>query len=69
VLLGLHVRPVGDHHGAAGGVGAVDRAVLLLETTDPGSIPDVAAWAQSTGNALLTQDKVGPVMRFWIRKS
>jgi tRNA 2-thiouridine synthesizing protein A len=44
-------------------------AVILLETTDPGSIPDVAAWAQSTGNALLTHDKVGPVMRFWIQKS
>jgi TusA-related sulfurtransferase len=44
-------------------------AVLLLETTDPGSIPDVAAWAQSSGNALLSQDRIGPVMRFWIRKS
>ena len=44
-------------------------AVLLLETTDPGSIPDVAAWARSSGNVLLSQDKIGPVMRFWIRKS
>ena len=44
-------------------------SVLLLETTDPGSIPDVAAWATSSGNTLLSQDKVGPVMRFWIRKS
>ena len=44
-------------------------AVILLETTDPGSIPDVAAWSQSTGNPILSQDKIGPVMRFWIRKS
>lgn len=44
-------------------------ALLLLETTDPGSVPDVAAWAQSSGNTILSQDKVGPVMRFWIRKS
>jgi len=44
-------------------------AVILLETTDPGSIPDVAAWSQSTGNPILSQDKTGPVMRFWIRKS
>jgi tRNA 2-thiouridine synthesizing protein A len=43
--------------------------VLLLETTDPGSIPDVAAWARSSGHVLLSQDKVGPVMRFWIQKS
>jgi tRNA 2-thiouridine synthesizing protein A len=44
-------------------------AVILLETTDPGSIPDMAAWSQSTGNPILSQDKIGPVMRFWIRKS
>jgi TusA-related sulfurtransferase len=43
--------------------------VLLLETTDPGSIPDVAAWSKSAGHAILSQDKVGPVMRFWIQKS
>jgi TusA-related sulfurtransferase len=44
-------------------------AVILLETTDPGSIPDVAAWSQSTGNPILSQDKNGAVMRFWIEKS
>jgi tRNA 2-thiouridine synthesizing protein A len=44
-------------------------AVILLETTDPGSIPDVAAWSQSTGNPILSQDKNGAVMRFWIQKS
>ena len=43
--------------------------VLLLETTDPGSIPDVAAWSRSTGHPILSQDKIGPVMRFWIEKS
>lgn len=43
--------------------------VLQLETTDPGSVPDVAAWAVSSGNRILSQDKVGPVMRFWIQKS
>jgi tRNA 2-thiouridine synthesizing protein A len=44
-------------------------AVILLETTDPGSIPDVAAWSQSTGNPILSQDKNGKVMRFWIEKA
>jgi tRNA 2-thiouridine synthesizing protein A len=43
--------------------------VLLLETTDPGSIPDVAAWSKSAGHPILSQDKVGAVMRFWIQKS
>lgn len=28
-LLGLDMRTVGHHHGAIGGIGAVDRAVLL----------------------------------------
>jgi tRNA 2-thiouridine synthesizing protein A len=43
--------------------------ILLLETTDPGSIPDVAAWSKSAGHPILSQDKVGRVMRFWIQKS
>ncbi len=43
--------------------------VVLLETTDPGSIPDVTAWAKQTGNALLAQDQIDKVMRFWIRKA
>jgi tRNA 2-thiouridine synthesizing protein A len=43
--------------------------VVLLEATDPGSIPDVTAWAKQTGHALLAHDRVGDVMRFWIRKA
>jgi tRNA 2-thiouridine synthesizing protein A len=43
--------------------------VLLLETTDPGSVPDMAAWSQTTGHPILSQDRNGPVMRFWIQKS
>lgn len=43
--------------------------VLLMEATDPGSIPDVAAWSKQTGNPIVAQDKVGDVMRFWIRKA
>lgn len=38
--------------------------VVLLEATDPGSIPDVPAWARSTGNALLAQETADKVMRF-----
>ncbi len=43
--------------------------VVLLEATDPGSIPDVTAWAKQTGNGLVAQEQVGNVMRFWIRKA
>lgn len=43
--------------------------VILLEATDPGAVPDVVAWSKNTGHPILSQDKVGPVMRFWIQKS
>jgi len=45
------------------------QEILLLEATDPGSVPDVAAWSKTTGNLVLHQDRVGKVMRFWIQKS
>ncbi len=43
--------------------------VVLMEATDPGSIPDVTAWAKQTGNVLVAHDQTGNVMRFWIRRS
>jgi len=43
--------------------------VLLLEATDPGSVPDVTAWAKNTGNPLLAHETDDKVMRFWIQKS
>lgn len=43
--------------------------VILLLATDPGAIPDVAAWSKNTGNPILSQDKEGAVMRFWIQKA
>lgn len=43
--------------------------VILLEATDPGAVPDVAAWSKNTGNPILSQDKNGSVMRFWIQKA
>jgi len=45
------------------------QEILLLEATDPGSIPDVAAWSKATGNLVLHQDRDGKVMRFWIQKA
>lgn len=43
--------------------------VILLEATDPGSIPDVQAWSKNTHNPLLAHDRQGAVMRFWIQKA
>ena len=43
--------------------------VILLEATDPGAVPDVAAWSKNTGHPVLFQDKEGPLMRFWIQKT
>ena len=43
--------------------------LILMEATDPGSIPDVTAWAKQTGNPIVAQDQVGNTMRFWIRKA
>jgi len=43
--------------------------VILMEATDPGAIPDVAAWSKNTGNPILAQETVDKVMRFWIQKS
>jgi TusA-related sulfurtransferase len=43
--------------------------VILMEATDPGSVPDVAAWSKQTGNPIVAQDREGDVMRFWIRKA
>jgi TusA-related sulfurtransferase len=45
------------------------KQVLLLEATDPGSIPDVAAWSRNTGNPLLAHETTGNVMRFWVEKA
>ena len=42
----------------------------LLEAlaTDPGSVPDFAAWCRSTGNELVEQTTNDGVFRFVIRK-
>jgi len=43
--------------------------VVLLEATDPGAVPDVAAWSKNTRNPVIHQDQVDKVMRFWIQKA
>ena len=36
--------------------------------TDPGSVPDFKAWAQSTGNQLVESTQEGAVYRFLLKK-
>jgi tRNA 2-thiouridine synthesizing protein A len=45
------------------------QQIVLMEATDPGSVPDVTAWAKNTGNPLLHHETEGGVMRFWIQKA
>jgi tRNA 2-thiouridine synthesizing protein A len=42
----------------------------LLEAlaTDPGSVPDFKAWAQTTGNPLVESGQEGGVFRFLLKK-
>jgi TusA-related sulfurtransferase len=32
-------------------------------------VPDVTAWSKNTGHAVLFQETVDKVMRFWIQKA
>jgi tRNA 2-thiouridine synthesizing protein A len=43
--------------------------VLKVETTDPGSKNDMAAWAKRTGNELLKTEEESGTFTFFIKKS
>jgi tRNA 2-thiouridine synthesizing protein A len=42
--------------------------LLEVFATDPGSVPDFAAWSTTTGNELVEQTKEDGVFRFVLRK-
>ncbi|MCC7163262.1 MAG: sulfurtransferase TusA family protein [Anaerolineae bacterium] len=42
---------------------------ILTETTDPGSLYDIQAWARQTGQELVKQEQDGRVFRFLIRRN
>jgi tRNA 2-thiouridine synthesizing protein A len=42
--------------------------IVEVFATDPGSVPDFKAWAQSTGNRLLESSQVDGVYRFVLKK-
>jgi len=42
--------------------------VVEVFATDPGSVPDFAAWSKTTGNPLLEQSAEAGVYRFVLKK-
>lgn len=42
--------------------------VLRVLSTDPGSVPDMAAFAEHTGNRLLAATEEGGAYVFWLQK-
>ncbi len=42
--------------------------LVEVEATDPGSVPDFAAWTASSGHELVEQKEEGGVYTFLIRK-
>ncbi|MBK7407904.1 MAG: sulfurtransferase TusA family protein [Saprospirales bacterium] len=43
--------------------------VLEMISTDPGSMPDMQAWAKQTGHELLEAKDEGNIFRFFIKKT
>jgi tRNA 2-thiouridine synthesizing protein A len=43
--------------------------VLKVETTDPGSKNDMAAWAKRTGNEILMVEEASGTFTFFIKKT
>jgi tRNA 2-thiouridine synthesizing protein A len=43
--------------------------ILKMIATDPGSPPDIAAWAEQTGNELLDSHQEGNKYIFFIRRT
>lgn len=43
--------------------------VLEMQTTDPGSRPDMEAWTKQTGHALLASQEGNGVFTFYVRRT
>jgi tRNA 2-thiouridine synthesizing protein A len=42
--------------------------LIEVLATDPGSVPDFAAWSKTTGNPIVEQSQDGGVYRFVLKK-
>ncbi len=47
--------------------GLAPGSAIEVLATDPGSVPDFAAWCRATGSELIEQSEDGGVYRFLIR--
>ena len=43
--------------------------VIEMQATDPGSQPDMDAWAKNTGHTLLDSSVDGQVFTFWVKRT
>ena len=43
--------------------------VIEMQATDPGSEPDMDAWAKNTGHELVAHNVQGDVFVFWVRRT
>lgn len=48
--------------------GMAPGEVLAIESTDPGSVADFAAFCRQTGNELVSSDQAGDIYNFEIKK-
>jgi tRNA 2-thiouridine synthesizing protein A len=42
--------------------------LIEVQATDPGSVPDFAAWSKTTGNPIVEQTTEGGIYRFVLKK-
>lgn len=42
--------------------------IIMMIATDPGSVPDVAAFSRQTGHEIVQQSEGGGEFVFWLRK-
>ncbi|MBM3183000.1 MAG: sulfurtransferase TusA family protein [Chloroflexi bacterium] len=43
--------------------------VLAATATDPGVLADIPAWARSTGNELLSMNREGKLIKFFVKRT
>jgi len=60
--------PVADHQDGEGDEDPRPGQLLEVLATDPGSVADFKAWAQSTGNPLVQADQSEGVYRYVLKK-
>lgn len=42
--------------------------IIEVLATDPGSVPDIAAWSKQSGNEILKHEKDGKIFKFYVAR-